>query len=257
MVKDVKNIDNRAVYADPAMAARFDAERGVGRADDFVNGWETAYFLGRARALLAAGQADGSVIDAGSVIDVGAGTGKLALAFAAAGWRVTALDQSEAMLDRLAVKAQATGLTVECRLADVGGLAPAAPTHDVAVSSRVLMHVADPARMIATMAGFARRGVVLDAPRRFSPNQLLAWGRGMTGGEVYRCFDEAFLRRTLADNGLSVVDLTAMFALPISLHLKMKAPALSRALERLLRPARGLASTAFVAAARRAGEKPA
>lgn len=241
----MKNIDNRAVYADPAVAARFDAERGVGRSDDFVNSWETAYFLDHARALLPDGQTTGSVID------VGAGTGKLALAFAAAGWRTTALDQSEAMLERLTVKAQAMGLAVECRSADVGAIIPTEPTHDVAVSSRVLMHVADPAGMIAVMAGFARRGVVLDAPRRFSPNRLLAWARGLSGGEVYRCFDEDFLRRTLADNGLTTEDLTAMFVAPISLHLKMKTPALSRALERLLRPACAVASTAFVTAARR------
>jgi 2-polyprenyl-3-methyl-5-hydroxy-6-metoxy-1,4-benzoquinol methylase len=241
----MKNIDNRAVYADPAVAARFDAERGVGRAGDFVNSWEIAYFIDHARALSPGGA------QTGSVIDVGAGTGKLALAFAAAGWRVTALDQSEAMLERLTIKAQAMGLAVECRTADIGAPAPVEPSHDVAVSSRVLMHVADPAGMIAAMAGFARCGVVLDAPRRLSPNQALAWARRMTGGEVYRCFDEAFLRRTLADNGLTVVDLTSMFALPISLHLKIKTPAVSRALERLLRPARRFASTAFITAARR------
>ncbi len=242
----MKNIDNRAVYADPAVAARFDAERGVGRADDFVNSRETAYFLDHARGLLP----DGA--QTGSVIDVGAGTGKLALAFAAAGWRVTALDQSAAMLERLQAKAGAMGLAVECRSADVGAVAPSEPAYDVAVSSRVLMHVADPAGMIATMAGFARRGVVLDAPRRFSPNQLLAWARGMTGGEVYRCFEDDFLRETLAKNGLTTVDSTAMFVFPISLHLKLNAPALSQALERLLRPAAAVASTAFITAARNA-----
>lgn len=237
------DIDNRPVYARPDVVARFDAERRVGQADDFVNAWETGHFLQQARGLL------GDGAETGSVIDVGAGTGKLALAFAAAGWRVTALDQSPAMLERLAAKAAAMGLTVDCRLADVGATV-AAPGYDVAVSSRVLMHVADPAGMIAVMAGFARRGVVLDAPRRFSPNRLLAWGRGLTGGEVYRCFADDFLTAACVRCGLTTVAVTPMFVLPISLHLKLNAPRLSRGLERLLRPARAVASTAFVTAAR-------
>lgn len=234
-------IDNKAVYARPEVADRFDAERRIGE-DDFVYRWEIDHFVGQARRLTGG-------LQPGSVIDVGAGTGKLALAFARLGWRVTAFDHSEAMLDRLRRKAEVEGLAVTCRTGDV--LALDGERHDVAVSSRVLMHVADPRAMIARMASLATRGVVIDAPRRLSPNRLLVMARGLTGGEVYRCFDDAFLVDAFAAQGFDTLDVVRMFTLPISLHVKLRAPAVSRAVETALAPLRGVASTAFVTAARR------
>ncbi len=241
--KPVDGIDNKAVYRRSDVVDRFDAERRIGE-DDFVYRWELDYFLEQARRLLGT--------DApGSVIDVGAGTGKLALAFARLGWRVTAFDQSDAMLDRLSAKAEAEGLAVACRNGDVRDLD--GDRHDVAVSSRVLMHVPDPAEMIARMAALANHGVVLDAPRRFSPNSLLVAMRALTGGEVYRCVDDRFLVETLAAQGFDTIDVTRMFVAPISVHVKLRSMALSRVAEAVLKPFAGVASTAFVTAARRKG----
>lgn len=243
-------IDNKAVYARPEVAARFDAERRIGE-DDFVYRWEIGHFLAQARRIMAAGGGAGGGEGPGSLIDVGAGTGKLALAFARQGWRVTAFDHSEAMLDRLRHKAAAEGLEIACRTGDV--LALDGERHDVAVSSRVLMHVADPAAMIARMTALAARGVVLDAPRRLSPNRLLVLARALTGGEVYRCFDDGFLRDAFAAQGFDTVALVRMFALPISLHVKLRSPGVSRLIETGLTPFGALASTAFVTAVRRGG----
>lgn len=247
-------IDNKAVYARPEVAARFDAERRIGE-DDFVYRWEIGHFLAQARRIMAtgggAGGGAGGGEGPGSLIDVGAGTGKLALAFARQGWRVTAFDHSEAMLDRLRHKAAAEGLEIACRTGDV--LALDGERHDVAVSSRVLMHVADPAAMIARMTALAARGVVLDAPRRLSPNRLLVLARALTGGEVYRCFDDGFLRDAFAAQGFDTVALVRMFALPISLHVKLRSPGVSRLIETGLAPLGALASTAFVTAVRRGG----
>ncbi|SMH41221.1 class I SAM-dependent methyltransferase [Azospirillum agricola] len=242
-----KGIDNKSVYARPDVAEQFDAQRRIGE-DDFVYRWEVDRFVGQARLLM------GSEAP-GSVVDVGAGTGKLSLAFARLGWRVTAFDHSDAMLAQLVRKAEAEGLTIACRSGDIRDLERefSGERHDVAVSSRVLMHVADPAAMIAGMVSVADRGVVLDAPRRLSPNRLLVAARALTGGEVYRCFDDAFLTGTLARHGADTVDLVRMFTLPISLHVKLRSPALSGTLEAGLAPLRGLASTAFVTARRRAG----
>lgn len=235
------DIDNASVYARSDVARRFDRERRIDDPDDYVNRTELAYFLGHARGLL-----DGA--EPGSVIDVGAGTGKLALAFARAGWRVTAFDRSAAMLERLAAKAAAEGLEIAIRQGDAVTHGPER-AFDVAVSSRMLMHVPDPAAAIRTMAGFARRGVVFDVPRARSPNRLLVAVRRWTGGEVYRCFDDGELMTTLAADGLRVTDATPLFTLPISLHLKLARRTLSERLERLLTGAAPYASTLFVTAA--------
>lgn len=60
-------------------------------------------------------------------LDVGAGTGRLALPLAADGWRVVAVEKSRAMLARLLEKAAAAGLRIEGWLGDLGpgALAPA------------------------------------------------------------------------------------------------------------------------------------
>jgi 2-polyprenyl-3-methyl-5-hydroxy-6-metoxy-1,4-benzoquinol methylase len=237
-------IDNKANYRSRTLVDGYDAHRRISEADDYVNRLEVDYFTAAARRLAG---------PSGSVIDFGAGTGKLSLAFARLGYAVTALDQSEAMLERLQAKAAAEGLAIDCRLADIvadASLAPAAPTHDVAVSSRVLMHVADPAVMIGHMAALARRGIVFDAPRRRSPNSLLVALRARAGGEVYRCFDDAAVRALVAGAGLTLLDATGLFTLPIGLHLALGRPVLSRLLEAAAAPARSFASSLFVTAER-------
>ncbi|QCG93010.1 methyltransferase domain-containing protein (plasmid) [Azospirillum sp. TSA2s] len=236
-------IDNKANYRSPSLVTGYDAHRRIGE-DDYVNSLEVGYFIAQVRRLAG---------PSGSIIDMGAGTGKLSLAFARLGYAVTAFDQSDAMLERLEAKARAEGLTIAVRqgdiVADVDD-APSAPSHDVAVSSRVLMHVADPDVMIRHMAKRSRRGIVLDAPRRASPNRLLAGWRSLTGGEVYRCFDDRSLLDSVGRCGLRVIDASPLFTLPIGLHLALHRKAVSTALERALRPARGAASTLFLAAER-------
>ena len=56
--------------------------------------------------------------EAGPVLDVGAGTGRVALALARAGHDVTALDREPELLDALAARADAAGLAVARAVAD-------------------------------------------------------------------------------------------------------------------------------------------
>jgi SAM-dependent methyltransferase len=68
-----------------------------------------------------AAQAPGPVLDhraQARVLDVGAGTGRVALDLARAGFAVTALDREPARLDALAERAAAAGLSVDTVLAD-------------------------------------------------------------------------------------------------------------------------------------------
>jgi SAM-dependent methyltransferase len=61
--------------------------------------------------------------EAGPVLDVGAGTGRVALELARAGHAVTALDREPALLAALAVRAQAAGLRIETVTGDASELA--------------------------------------------------------------------------------------------------------------------------------------
>jgi SAM-dependent methyltransferase len=56
---------------------------------------------------------------AGPVLELGCGTGRVALALAARGCEVTAVDNSPALVAALRARARADGLEVECVLADV------------------------------------------------------------------------------------------------------------------------------------------
>jgi len=60
----------------------------------------------------------------GPILDLGAGTGRVALDLAAAGHEVTALDSDAVLLDELALRAEERGLEVACVNADARSLAP-------------------------------------------------------------------------------------------------------------------------------------
>ena len=59
----------------------------------------------------------------GPILDLGAGTGRVSLDLAEAGYDVTALDSDQALLDELARRAAERGLDVECIAADARRLA--------------------------------------------------------------------------------------------------------------------------------------
>ncbi len=110
------------------------------------------------------------------VIDVGAGTGFLALLAAGLGHRVTAVDSSPGMLAVLEEKAGALGLSVDVVEGDAS--APPGGPYDVVVERNVLWTLPEVVP-------------VLDAWRAVAPSGSLlafegAWGAGAGRGEVRR-----------------------------------------------------------------------
>ena len=102
-----------------------------------------------------------------AALDLGAGTGEMALRLAAAGWSVTLVDGSRRMLGRAAELADARGLgaRIACRALDLdaGGLADALGTslYDLIVCHDVLEYVASPEALLrVARATLAPAGLV-------------------------------------------------------------------------------------------------
>ncbi len=98
----------------------------------------------------------------GPVLDVGAGTGRVALELARAGHDVTALDREPALLAALSARARAAGLTVETAVADAS---------DFALGRRFALVIV-PMQTIQLLAGRTR--FLAAAHRHLEPGGLLA-----------------------------------------------------------------------------------
>ncbi len=153
-------------YADPAMADRFEQVR----------------FGGPIGALLAESQERVLVEFVGplggrTVLDVGTGTGRAALALAARGGTVTGVDASTEMLRVARQRAEARRVRVVFTPGDAHALPFDAQAFDVAVCLRVLMHTPDWARCVAELCRVARHRVVLDYPALLSAAALQSGAR--------------------------------------------------------------------------------
>ena len=90
------------------------------------------------------------------VLDAGAGTGFLSLACARLGHRVTALDLSSGMLDRLRIAAERDGLAVE--VAEAGAESPPSGPFDAVIERHLLWTLPDPASALAAWRAVAPAG---------------------------------------------------------------------------------------------------
>jgi ubiquinone/menaquinone biosynthesis C-methylase UbiE len=93
-----------------------------------------------------------------SVLDVGAGSGGAALELAARGMRVTAIDASFRMVERIRARANARGVAVEAQAMDGQALVFADATFDAALSVLGVILFPDAARGLAEMHRVVRKG---------------------------------------------------------------------------------------------------
>lgn len=175
-----------------AGAAGYDASPGHGVRDPTIaRAWQAAI----AEALVAARSDERECL---RVLDVGTGTGVVALLVAGLGHRVTGIDLSSGMLAQASSHAEALGLAIDFRLGDAEepGLPPA--SFDVVISRHVLWTLPHPARAVAEWTTLVAPGgsvVVFDVyhpalsiPRR-ALGVLAEWvdaeGRRSSGGHHY------------------------------------------------------------------------
>ncbi len=92
------------------------------------------------------------------VLDVGTGTGNLALVLAACGYDVTAVDTSQEMVVRARNRTKAAGLDLDIRCADAGELPFDNEVFDAVASRLVLWSQPEPERAVTEMARVVARG---------------------------------------------------------------------------------------------------
>lgn len=129
-----------------------------------------------------------------TVADVGAGTGKVARRMARRGWRVTAVDPGERMLEVLERRAAQEGLRIATRLATAEATGLPAAAFDAAVAGEAY-HWFEPPAALAELARIVRPGGgiaffwnVVDESRSdlVAGERSLVHGHGVSGAEVRR-----------------------------------------------------------------------
>jgi len=117
----------------------------------------------------------------GSLLDVGAGTGRASLALAARGHPLTAVEPNPKMAAALRDEAGAAGVKVRLIEESWPAVAPRAGRHDVALAAHVVYDVADLAPFLQALHRAARAGVVLEAGERHPWSGLRKYYQALHG----------------------------------------------------------------------------
>ena len=117
----------------------------------------------------------------GSLLDVGAGTGRASLPLAALGHPLTAVERNPAMAQGCREEAGAAGADVRVVEASWPESAATTGLHDVALCSHVVYDVPDLAPFLRALHGAARVGVVLEAGDRHPWANLIPYYRALHG----------------------------------------------------------------------------
>ncbi len=212
-------------YADPNMAASFDAKRFGGPIGQLLLDDQERVlfaFLGN--------------ISNQRILDLGTGTGRAALALAGRGARVTGLDASAEMLNVARRRAAESGVSIEFVEGDAHALAFPDRSFDSVVCFRLLMHVPDWRRCLSELCRVADRRLVFDYPALASAASLQAvWRRvALRAGrkvEAYRVFSRSTIGRELARGGFQLTASHKQFVLPIAVHKSIGSPVFTKTVE--------------------------
>jgi ubiquinone/menaquinone biosynthesis C-methylase UbiE len=214
-----------SVYADPAMAEAFDSLRFSGPIGRLIAESQERVIA----AFLAP-------LAGTTILDVGTGTGRAALALAARGAQVTGVDASAEMLAVAERRAAAAGLAVTFRRGDAHALGWGDRAFDAVICLRVLMHTPDWRQSLAELCRVARHRVVFDYPALASAALLQAVTRHVAHAfgarvEAYRVFSDRAVRAALLKSGFRLVDTHRQFVLPIALHKRLNSGSATERIE--------------------------
>jgi ubiquinone/menaquinone biosynthesis C-methylase UbiE len=217
-----------AAYADSRMAETFDRARFSGPIGRLIADTQEQVLAGFLSPLAGT-----------TVLDVGTGTGRAAIALAQRGALVTGVDASAEMLAVARRRAVDVGATVRFLQGDAHALELPDRSFDAVVCLRVLMHTPDWRRSLRELCRVARHRVVLDYPSRSSAAALQSVTRRIAHAfgaqvEAYRVFRARDIETALAAHGFHVADAHKQFVLPIAFHKRLGSAAATARIEHLL-----------------------
>lgn len=137
--------------------------------------------------------------DSMSVLDFGAGTGLISVHIAPHVKNITAVDISEAMLTKLAEKAELNG-KVEAVCRDIL-CQPLDQQYDLIMSAMAMHHVEDTEKMIQSFAAHLKPGAQVALADLDKEDG--SFHGGPTDGVYHSGFERATLQKILEDNGFS------------------------------------------------------
>ena len=216
------------VYADPGMAETFDGLRFSG---------PIGQLIARTQEHVIAGFLD--PLERRTVLDVGTGTGRAAIALARRGALVTGLDASAEMLAVAHRRSREAGVDVTFLPGDAHHLAFDDRSFDAVICLRVLMHTPDWRQSLGELCRVARSRVVFDYPALWSVAALQAAFRRAASAfgaevEAYRVFQARAIAATLESRGFRVTGEHRQFVLPIALHKRLNSETATGRIERAL-----------------------
>ena len=217
-----------AAYADPQMAETFEASRfsgPIGRLLADTQEQLLAEFL--------------APLAGRTVLDVGTGTGRAAIALARRGGVVTGVDASAEMLAVARRRASEAGAQVTFVHGDAHGLQFPSGAFDAVVCLRVLMHTPDWRQSLGELCRVARQRVVIDYPALPSAATLQSLSRRAAHSlgarvEAYRVFSHSAVLSTLRTHGFDITASHKQFVLPIAVHKALGSASLTRRIEAAL-----------------------
>jgi 2-polyprenyl-3-methyl-5-hydroxy-6-metoxy-1,4-benzoquinol methylase len=139
-----------------------------------------------------------------AVLDVGGGSGAIAIPLAADGYRVTVADPSRGMLDVATANAAEAGVGIRLEQTGIDDLAASAlGTFDVVCCHAVLLYVDDPLSALRTLRSVAREGATLSLLEK--NRGALAIRPGLAGdyAEALRVLDDPVATGNLGIANLS------------------------------------------------------
>jgi ubiquinone/menaquinone biosynthesis C-methylase UbiE len=201
-----------SMYADPDMARTFDDRRFGGPIGDL---------MARSQARVLANMV--GRIQERRILDVGTGTGRVAILLAHGAARVTAVDASEEMLAIARRRAANELVKVRFKLGDAHQLDFPDRDFDAVVAFRLLMHTPQWQRCLAEMCRVSARLVIIDYPSASSFALLESMARRAAHSvgvrtEAYRVFSRAALAAAFERNGYRIRSMHRQFVLPIAFH---------------------------------------